>query len=181
MELAGRYIFAAFTIFCFVLNPSIFFTQWDNLTHDFSVDNHPREEYRSIWSGWSGLSYVVVAFAPGNKLHLVWVCQGVASFLADYVYIGLPSASHGVDRWLSMFCTLHVVYCAQKYRLWRRFVFGCFITLLTQYFARLSFGKGWSNHWIFFHTLCHLNGGYICCKVYADCHYIKSSKSKAIH
>ena len=106
----------------------------------------------------------------------------LCSVVADYFFVGLRSWTHGVDRWLSMVCTFHTVYRAYEYKLWSRFLFGCFVTLLTQYFARLSFARGpeYSNFWITFHTMWHISGGVICYLVHADVGALKEAESERI-
>mmetsp|Transcript_27287 Transcript_27287/g.44433 ORF Transcript_27287/g.44433 Transcript_27287/m.44433 type:complete len:181 (-) Transcript_27287:575-1117(-) len=54
---------------------------------------------RSLLVGVSCFSFLLPAFFCGSlPLSFAWVLQTIFSFLADFVYFGIPSVFHGIDR-----------------------------------------------------------------------------------
>ena len=79
--------------------------QIHGMLSDFRKSNMPWEgpQCRSILAGGSGVLLALPAVVCPNPLEqLVWIVQGVLSFMADYIHIHHDSIWHGIDRYSAL-------------------------------------------------------------------------------
>jgi len=87
-------------------------TQFGLVTGDF-YSAGTTFKTRSLLVGISCFSFLLPALFCGSlPLSFVWVLQAIFSFMGDFVYFGIPSVFHGIDRVFATTMTLYTVVTA---------------------------------------------------------------------
>jgi len=142
--------------------------QWTFMTKSMCATSLPWRNRRSLILGMSCLCYlfpaVYVCVKGKLKSTIAWILQAVVSFLSDFVYSGVNSVSHALDRWLAVGMTLYMVWLAYT-AISTAFALTVLLPLTCMFFSKRAIHVSF-EHYVMWHTLWHVTGSALVVSTY---------------